>query len=57
MASVGVRAVPEVRIETWGTRLFFAFGLPLNPMIPAAAITFSSVSVIANAPRLRTTKL
>jgi cation transport ATPase len=57
MASVGVRAIQEVRIETWGTRLFFAFGLPLNPMIPAAAITFSSVSVIANAPRLRTTKL
>lgn len=37
--------------------LFSAFGLPLNPMIAAAAMSFSLVSVIANALRLCGAKL
>jgi cation transport ATPase len=37
--------------------LFPFFGLLLSPMIASAAMTFSSVSVIGNALRLRNVRL
>jgi Cu+-exporting ATPase len=37
--------------------LYPFFGILLSPIVASAAMTFSSVSVIANAPRLRRIEL
>jgi Cu+-exporting ATPase len=37
--------------------LYPSFGLPLCPIVAALAMSLSSVSVTANAPRLRALKL
>lgn len=46
-----------IAIPTAAGLLMPIFGISLNPMIAAAAMSISSVSVIANALRLRTLKL
>lgn len=49
------------KVPRWGSSFFWAdwpsFGALLNPIIAGAAVSLSSFSVIANALRLRKTKL
>ena len=47
----------DKRIPVAAGILYPKFGLLLSPILAAAAMSFSSVSVISNALRLRTTKL